>query len=347
MSRRFPGIRAISLVSCMMLIIAASAIVFPHKAVSSLDPVSQCPFDPSGYFYTKETLPVGFEDFDHLTLWDKREKSDRTPRPGVYTARGGIYEFRTLQSWPFEFTTATVNGISYSFTGKFRMVCIFEEEVRRHPEEVFAEGQLLKFENGEKVAETAVRFTYSPKLRELKDDVNALHPSGRTDLIYAVLGGDITKLRDLLARGANVNIRDERGKTALAYTTDLSENAEALEIAAALIAAGADVNLKDSIGMTVLIEAVYEYDDKDGKLLKMLLAAGADANAKDNYGTTVLMHAVHAATADSALISNVKKLIRAKARVNEHNSLGQTALSIAIKSKDKELINLLKRAGAR
>lgn len=341
MNRRFRGIRAISLVSRMMLIIAASAIVFPHKAVS------QCPFGPSGYFYAKETPTAGFEDFDHLTLGDKSEKSDRGPRPGVYTARGGFYEFRALQSWPFEFTTAAVNGISYSFTGKFRMVCIFEEEVRSHPEEVFAEGQLLKLENGQKVAETPVRFTYSSMLRTRKDDVNALYPSGKTDLIYAVLERDITKLRDLLARGANVDVRDERGKTALAYTRNSLENAQALEIARALIAAGADVNLKDTIGMTVLMHAAYQFDDKDGKWLKMLLAAGADANAKDNYGTTVLMHAVHAATVDSALISNVNTLIRAKARVNKRNSLGQTALSIAIKSKDKELINLLKRAGAK
>jgi hypothetical protein len=325
----------------MMLIIAASAIVFPHKAVS------QCPFGPSGYFYAKETPTAGFEDFDHLTLWGKSKKSDRSPRPGVYTARGGVYEFRALQNWPFEFTTAAVKGISYSFTGKFRMVCIFEEEVRTHPEEVFAEGQLLKFENGNKVAETPVRFTYSPKLRKSKDDVNALYPSGRTDLIYAVIESDITKLGDLLSRGANVNVRDESGKTALAYTRNSSVNVQALEIAGALIAAGADVNLKDSIGMTVLMDAAYRYNDKDGKLLKMLLAAGADTNAKDNYGTTVLMHAVHAATVDLALISNVKSLIRAKARVNVGNSLGQTALSIAIKSKDKELINVLKRAGAR
>ena len=341
MNRRFRGIRAISLVIRMMLIIAASAIVFPHRAAS------QCPFGPSGYFYAKETPSAGFEDFDHLTLWGKSKKSDRSPRPGVYNGRGEVYEFRALQNWPFEFTTATVNGISYSFTGKFRMVCIFEEEVRGHPDEVFAEGQLLKLENGGKVAETPIRFTYSPRLRQSKDDVNALYPSGRTDLIYAVLERDIKKLRDLLARGANVNVRDESGKTALAYTRNSPENAQALEIAGALIAARADVNLKDSIGMTVLMDAAYRYNDKDGKLLKMLLAAGADANAKDNYGTTVLMHAVHAATVDSALIGNVKTLIRAKARVNKRNRLGQTALSIAMKSEDEKLINVLKRAGAK
>jgi uncharacterized protein len=342
MNKRFRGIRVISLVSRMMLIIDASAIVFPHKAVS------QCPFGPSGYFYAKETPTLGFEDFDHLTLWGKSKKSDRSPRPGVYTARGGVYEFRALQNWPFEFTTAAVKGISYSFTGKFRMVCIFEEEVRTHPEEVFAEGQLLKFENGNKVAETPVRFTYSPKLRKSKDDVNALYPSGRTDLIYAVIESDIAKLRDLLSRGANVNVRDESGKTALAYARNSSAgDAKALELARTLIDAGANLNLKDSIGMTVLMHAAYSYRDKEAKLFNMFLAAGSDTNAKDNYGTTVLMHAVHAATVDSALISNVNTLIRAKARVNKRNSLGQTALSIAIKSKDMELINVLKRAGAR
>jgi hypothetical protein len=357
-----------------MLIIAAPAFALPLAYASSSSLVLQCPFNPSGHFYAAEILPKGFEEFDHLTLLEQSDRSDDRARSGVYTARGEFYEFHDLESYPFKFKTTAINGISYAFDGKFRMVCVFEEEARKQPDAVFAEGQLLKLENGREVAKTPVRFTYAPKLRESKDDVNALYPSGRTELIYAAWEGDAAQVRALLARGANVNVRDKRyRKTALEYAIDFSdddESARTLRIVRMLIAAGADLNLRNDEGLTVLMSAV----DEDRVLFKLLLAAGADVNAKDKNGTTVLMDAVYAATTewhfgygaeyerDESPFENARSLIRAGARVNERNNDGETALSIVVnefkkydesalskaeKNDYNRLINLLRQAGAK
>ena len=381
MKRGFTGPRAVSLVGCMILIIAASA-TFNGESISSLDPPPQCAFNPSGFFYTKERLAAGFADFDHLTLWEQDDKRDDGPRPGVYNAQGEVFKFLKLKTMGgFEFTTASLNGISYSFTGEFHEVCVCEEAAHslggttaRGPEEVFAEGKLLKFDNGRNAAETSARFTYSPKPRELKDDINAVYPSGRTDLIYAVWQQDIKKVGALLARGAKVNIRDKRyRKTALQYAIefgDAADRSKARKLVGMLVAAGADVNLKNEGGETVLMSAILlSFLDKDSKLFEMLLAAGADVNAKTNDGTTVLMLAASAAAdawnawyTSKFSLDKVQTLLRAGARVNERNNDGDTALSMVMKrlnkynqpyltmadkNKANKLINLLKQAGAR
>ncbi|PYS72520.1 MAG: hypothetical protein DMF73_08105, partial [Acidobacteria bacterium] len=123
----------------------------------------QCGFNPSGYFYPKGPLPAGFEGFDHITLWEYSGEPDRDHRPGVYSGRGDAYEFATFNEIaPFEFTTARVNGTSYSFTGQFHLICFLEEEARAHKDEVILDGNLVKQQNSEKTAAAQLEFLYSP-----------------------------------------------------------------------------------------------------------------------------------------------------------------------------------------
>jgi len=70
-----------------------------------------------------------------------------------------------------------------------------------------------------------------------------------------------------------------------------------------LIASGLDVNIKDKDGNTPLhIAAMHNYDD----VAVILIQNGADINAKDNYGETPLFTAIRFASPDvaSLLISN-------------------------------------------
>jgi ankyrin repeat protein len=330
--------------------ITADAIVGFSSPASLPAPNPQCIFDPRGYFYPTGKLPQPFEEFDNITLLETPRSVDSTPGQGLY-ARGQVYKFDAIKSdaGSFEFLTVAVNGVSYSFSGKFKYSCIFEEFYALHDSAgaIVAEGKLLKLVNGAKVAETSVQLTYSPKSRALQGNVNALYPSGRTELFYAVQRGDLAAIRDLLKRGADINVRDNEGTTPLAFNiSSVSDQSKVLAIARMLIAAGAEVNLKDKTETTPLKLAVYQFEDHDGELVKLLLKAGADANAADDYGTTVLMHAVHAANQEAALIKNVRALILAGAQVNARNKLGQTALSIAAEDKNDNLIELLKKAGA-
>ena len=319
------------------------------NAVAASAVLPQCATNLSGYFYPKGPLPVGFEGFDHITLWDYSRDPDRNHRPGVYSSRGDAYEFATLKGIAtFEFTTARVNGTSYSFTGGFNMGCLVEEVARARPDLVFLEGSLVQQQNGEKTAEAQIEFLYSPTIRGSKEDVNTIYPSGRTELFYAVVEKDISKVRALLAKGANPNLKDWwSADTPLSHAIKFLWPNKARPIVSLLLAAGADVNIKDGQGMTALMSASSMFTEKDGAIVTMLVNRGADVNASDDYGITVLMHAIHGTSQEPALIKNVRTLIRAGARVNERNTLGQTALSIAEGYKNKKIIDLLKRAGAK
>lgn len=334
--------------SASVCLIALCSIALLAKAANGAATVPQCAFNPSGYLYPKASLPAAFSDLDHLTLWEYPIAPDGNNRPGLYGRHGETYEFENVNRIaPFEFTTRRINDTSYTFTGRFHMVCSFEEEVRKHADEVFLEGELTKLQNGQKIAGTQVEFLYSPTLRAVKKDVNDLYPSGKTELTYAVLEGNAAKVRALLAAAANPSIRDWEGRTVLMYAIKFLNAKEARPIVKLLLAAHADVNLKDHLGMTALMWACFVFDDRDGALVKSLLAAGADANASDNYGTTVLMHSVGGATQKADLVKNVKALIRAGARVDGRNSFGKTALSFAEEEENTAIINLLKRAGAK
>ncbi len=104
---------------------------------------------------------------------------------------------------------------------------------------------------------------------------------GWTALMSAAFGGLTDKVRLLLARGADVESRDNQGRTPLmvAYRGDRS----AVE---ALIHAGADPNARDETGSTALMAAALSVDDDK---VQFLIDAGADLNVRDGQGRTALM----------------------------------------------------------
>jgi hypothetical protein len=328
---------------CLSILLAAAAFAFAGAHNLYSIGTGQWPFDPSGYFYPKERLP---DDIDHILLLRNYKGGDDRPIPGVYTARGEVYKFAALriEGTPdfrqilFEFTTTSLNGISYRYAGEFLNNHIYEEYVT-DPTEIVAKGKFLKLENGKIITEIPVQFTYSPKLRNLTTDVNTKYPSGRTDLMYAAANGDIVKVQALLAQGANVNARGPDGRTALEYVMHRFKKEE--ELVEVLIAAGANVNFANDRGETVLMYATYSR----GKMVNLLLAAGADVNARAKDGRTALIHAVQAATSGTGSIENLKTLIGAGADVNARDKFGRTALSIAEKEHNQEIVSILKQAG--
>src|SRR5690606_25586259 len=99
--------------------------------------------------------------------------------------------------------------------------------------------------------------------------------------------GNLETVRALLADGADIEMRDEDGRTPLLLAT----RQDAVEIARVLIEAGADVNAKDSIQDTPFLYAGAEGRDA---LLRMILATGK-ANLRDTnrYGGVALIPAAH------------------------------------------------------
>ena len=84
-------------------------------------------------------------------------------------------------------------------------------------------------------------------------DPNAANDEGRPPLVSAILGGSLPLIDVLLDAGADVDARDPHGWTPLHFAAQ-----EVLpEMAARLIARGADVNAQDEEGNTPLARAIF------------------------------------------------------------------------------------------
>ena len=100
------------------------------------------------------------------------------------------------------------------------------------------------------------------------------YKTGETALHIVVKRGDMTYLRFLLAKGADPNIKDDKGNTPLLLAATGGET----EMISVLIQQGANVNLGNSSGETPLIRAVQ---NRDLSTARALLTAGADPDQPD------------------------------------------------------------------
>ena len=103
--------------------------------------------------------------------------------------------------------------------------------------------------------------------------------SGETALHLVTQRRDPTWLQFLIARGANVNVRDGRGVTPLVLACNLNF----VEGVEALIKAGARIDDTNGSGETPLITAVH---NRNVPLVRILLQAGANPDRADNSGRT-------------------------------------------------------------
>ena len=152
-----------------------------------------------------------------------------------------------------------------------------------------------------------------------------------TPLMYAAACSPSEKVVSfLISKGANVNTKDKKGKTALMYSVGgdapvllADGHADSSKNSKILINARADVNAKDYEGRTALMYAAYN-DYKE--TVDLLIKNKANVNAKDNKGETALMYACMQRSnsfLDEAMslnkLATVKSLIKAGANINEVN----------------------------
>ncbi len=99
----------------------------------------------------------------------------------------------------------------------------------------------------------------------------------------------------LLAAGANPDLRDIDGRSALQHA---AENAQDALVISVLLQAGASVDVADFDGFTPLHAAVRRTEGAH-EVVSMLLAAGASADAGDSNGTTPLIWGARSAPDNS------------------------------------------------
>lgn len=166
----------------------------------------------------------------------------------------------------------------------------------------------------------------------------ATSPSGR----YA---DPVQTVRLVLELGANVNQRDEDGRTALHCAAE-SQNSATGPIMKLLIEAGAELEVADwKWGMTpLMVAADFGWDASP---LQVLIGAGANGKARDKLGNTPLHWCVRPGWWGADL-SKVDRLVQSEAlaTINAVNELGWTPLMEACRTGDAGIVEYLLRKGA-
>jgi ankyrin repeat protein len=132
--------------------------------------------------------------------------------------------------------------------------------------------------------------------------------SGETGLHIVTNRRDLTWMQFLIAKGANVNLRDVKGVTPLVAAV----NANFLEGAELLVSKGARLDESNNAGETPLITAVH---NKNVALMRILLKAGADPDRADNSGRSARDYArLGGGTLLAEIENNAKTKTDAKAK---------------------------------
>jgi ankyrin repeat protein len=164
---------------------------------------------------------------------------------------------------------------------------------------------------------------------------------------------DIGKIRVLLNAGLGIDWADRRGLTPLIIASSYS----LLDIMNELLANGADPNLKDENWQTPIMWAAsrklaygkikYSSDKESDALaeevesvMAALISKGADIDAQDKNGKTALMMA-----AEGGYKEVVVYLIKHQAKINLRDNEGKTAKSYAIENVFPMTAKLISEAG--
>ena len=170
-------------------------------------------------------------------------------------------------------------------------------------------------------------------LIEAGANVNLQDNEGWTALMYASRNSNTKSTENtvkmLIEAGANVNLQNNNGNTALMFASEYSNTKSTENTVKMLIEAGANVNLQDNEGWTALMYASRNSNTKSTEnTVKMLIEAGANVNLQNNEGWTPLILSSRNSNAESTE-DTVKMLIEAGANVNLQNDKGYTALMAA------------------
>lgn len=172
-------------------------------------------------------------------------------------------------------------------------------------------------------------------------DIHSVSSKKETALSLASFRGLDEIVHQLLERGALVNHQDREGNTPLIKAV-MSGYQKVVE---KLLEYGADVNIRNKENETALAKAILFERDPDGKdIISLLSARGADVNVFDDHGFTPFLYLLQ--NNDVDFVKEFFDLFLEKARVNDRDPDGKTALMIAVKRGYNDFIFPLLKQGA-
>lgn len=133
------------------------------------------------------------------------------------------------------------------------------------------------------------------------NSVKKLTHDGRIYLHWAAYRGNVELVKYLLEKGANINLTDDKGATALVFAASSGQaNPDLYEL---FFKAGTNPKQKYKNGANLLLLAIA--NDSDLKLADYLATKGLSLNDKDDLGNTAFNYA--ARTGDIALLQKLNK----------------------------------------
>jgi len=263
-----------------------------------------------------------------------------------------------------------------SFQGHVEMVeLLISKGVRVN--DVDGKGRTARMFGAVNGHESVVRILKEREILEAAAARARLTPEDRERLDIALLDsmrrGDTRHIRSLLDAGADANVKDESGWSALMWASVRNQ----YTVAELLIERGADVNAQDSRGKNVLdfttehgskevAELLVEHEatakktvsleeqkELDAELLKMawkgdvrqgeqLIDTGANVDTRGENGETPLVWAI---VGDNKEF--VKLLVAKGADVNAQDKRGRSILGYAVLHGKREIAEFLSRHGAK
>lgn len=133
------------------------------------------------------------------------------------------------------------------------------------------------------------KYNLVERLLEYQVDVDERGSHNMTALMWASIHSNIEIVKLLLKQPLiDVNVQNDFGKTALMLATRY-------DIYVALLEYKANMDLRDEDGKTALMKAI---PDGNADVPKLLIDAGANVNIADRNGRTALMYATNATIAE-------------------------------------------------
>lgn len=118
------------------------------------------------------------------------------------------------------------------------------------------------------------------------ESINVKSDVGNTALMLAAWYGMRSLLKDLIADGAGLDFKNNLGETALMAAV---LGTDAFQCVSLLLEAGANPNLQDNNGNTALLLNIFDTNISIRiKILKLLIEAGADINIKNKSGIDLI-----------------------------------------------------------
>ncbi len=173
-------------------------------------------------------------------------------------------------------------------------------------------------------------------------NINEKDEEGRTLLHTAAYFGRRNATKFLLEKGADVDAKDESGQTPLHLAVDYSSVPHVPKL---LLDREAEVNARDKVNNTPLHLAVNGWNE-DESLLELLFHKGADIHARNNDGQTPLHVAAHWAKEEKRNEIAVNFLLNNGAKIKAKDKNGYTPLLTAARNGRDKIVQLLLAKGS-